>query len=41
MLLLGVGALEHGMIKQLKASAVEIVVELGLVRKEAAREGAA
>jgi hypothetical protein len=30
MLLLSVGALEHGMIKQLKASAVEIVVDLGL-----------
>jgi hypothetical protein len=30
MLLPSVGALEHGMIKQLKASAVEIVVDLGL-----------
>src|SRR5258708_5104152 len=30
MLLLSVRALEHGMIKQLKASAVEIVVDLGL-----------
>jgi hypothetical protein len=41
MLLLSVGALEHGMITQPKASAVEIVVDLGLFRKEAAREGAA
>src|SRR5216684_7462114 len=30
MLLLSVRALEHGMIEQLKASAVEIVVDLGL-----------